>query len=149
MNITYAHTNIIAADWKKLSRFYEDVFGCTPAAPPRKFSGAWVAAGTGVANAELEGQHLRLPGVGPTGPTLEIFTYTASLPRAEPRANRIGFGHLAFLVDDVAALLERAIEHGGKAVGEVVTHDIEGRGRFTFAYATDPEGNILELQSWA
>ena len=26
----YTHTNLVARDWKKLARFYEEVFGCLP-----------------------------------------------------------------------------------------------------------------------
>jgi hypothetical protein len=37
---------------------------------------------------------------------------------------------------------------GGKAVGEVVTLQVATGVRVTWCYVTDPEGNILELQSW-
>jgi hypothetical protein len=30
----------------------------------------------------------------------------------------------------------------------IVSHAVPGAGLLTFAYATDPESNILELQSW-
>ena len=40
------------------------------------------------------------------------------------------------------------LEHGGKKLGEVVTHDVEGIGRIVFVYATDAEGNIVELLKW-
>lgn len=39
-------------------------------------------------------------------------------------------------------------QHGGHALGEVVSHEVPGAGLVTFTYAPDPEGNILELQSW-
>lgn len=39
-------------------------------------------------------------------------------------------------------------QHGGHALGEVVSHKVPGAGLLTFTYATDSEGNILELQSW-
>ncbi len=29
----YVHTNVIAADWQRLARFYCDVFGAGPPAP--------------------------------------------------------------------------------------------------------------------
>jgi predicted enzyme related to lactoylglutathione lyase len=28
MHAKYVHTNLIAKDWKKLAKFYTDVFGC-------------------------------------------------------------------------------------------------------------------------
>lgn len=71
----YAHTNIAARDWKKLSTFYIHVFGCIVKPPERKLSGDWLDQATGLAKAELEGVHLLLPGYGDNGPTLEIFSY--------------------------------------------------------------------------
>jgi hypothetical protein len=34
-------------------------------------------------------------------------------------------------------------------VGEVVTLETAAGTRVTWCYVTDPEGNVLELQSWA
>jgi predicted enzyme related to lactoylglutathione lyase len=143
----YKHTNIIAKDWRALVRFYEQVFGCVPVPPERDLSGEWLERGTGVKGAELAGLHLRLPGWGESGPTLEIFSYGRNEPKAPPAANREGFGHIAFQVDDVAAVLQTVLDHGGSAIGTVVTRAVEGVGRLTFVYAADPEGNIIELQS--
>jgi catechol 2,3-dioxygenase-like lactoylglutathione lyase family enzyme len=79
-----------------------------------------------VPGAKLAGVHLRLPGWGDSGPTLEIFSYTRSEPKAPPAANREGFSHIAFEVDDVAAALQSVIAHGGSGVGKVVSRDVEG-----------------------
>ena len=148
MEIRYAHTNIIAEDWQRLARFYEEVFGCTPVPPPRNQSGEWLEAGTGVPGAHLRGVHLRLPGHGETGPTLEIYTYTAMEEKLEPRPNRRGLGHLAFEVDDVVATLAAVEQRGGRALGQVTRREVPGVGVLTFVYAADLEGNILELQRW-
>lgn len=148
MAVRYAHTNVIAADWRKLARFYEDVLECVRLEPERSQSGTWLAQGTGVTDAVLGGVHLRLPGHGEGGPTLEIYSYREMLEKPETRANRQGFGHLAFAVDDVTVTLQAVLEQGGRALGEPVTTDVPGAGRVTFVYAADPEGNILELQRW-
>ncbi len=147
--IKYAHTNIIAEDWRKLMQFYIDVFACVPVPPQRDQSGDWLSQGTGVPNAALEGMHLRLPGHGEDGPTLEIYSYGTMLDKPESAANRKGIGHLAFLVDDVPAIRTAVLEYGGRDLGEIVERDVEGVGRITFIYMTDPEGNILEIQHWA
>lgn len=65
-----------------------------------------------------------------------------------PAANRAGFGHIAFAVDDVTATIEHVLKYGGKTLGQVVTKEIPGAGEITFAYVTDPEGNIIEIQKW-
>jgi predicted enzyme related to lactoylglutathione lyase len=145
----FAHTNIVAEDFRTLAQFYIDVFGCVVVPPERRIADAWLAAGTGVDGAQLTGVHLRLPGHGPAGPTLELFQYLDSLPHPSPiAANRRGFGHIAFEVDDVAGTTQRVTEAGGRLVGDVVTADVPGAGRITFVYVADPEGNIIELQQW-
>ena len=42
MAIKYAHTNLIAVDWRKLAQFYIDVFACKPQYPERDLCGEWV-----------------------------------------------------------------------------------------------------------
>jgi catechol 2,3-dioxygenase-like lactoylglutathione lyase family enzyme len=148
MPIRYTHTNLIAHDWRRLSAFYQHVLGCVPVPPERHLRGAWLAAATGVAGAELQGQHLRLPGYGETGPTLEIFQYTELAAGPMPSVNRPGLAHLAFAVEDVAAMRAAVLAAGGGVVGEVVTTDIAQAGQITFAYVSDPEGNLIELQRW-
>lgn len=142
----YVHTNLIANDWKRLATFYERVLGCVPVLPERDLSGEWLEAATGVPQARIRGIHLRLPGYGDEGPTLEIFQYDRQLDQSRPAANRPGFAHIAFAVDDVAAARDAVLAAGGGAVGDLVSVEIPGAGQITFVYATDPEGNIVELQ---
>lgn len=144
----YVHTNLITDDWKRLAGFYVQVFGCKLVLPQRHLSGEWLSKGTGVDNAHIHGAHLRLPGYGPNGPTLEIFQYTNNISRPKPLSNEKGLGHLAFEVDDVTAILEKVLAFGGKHYGEIVQHDVPAVGRLTFVYARDPDGNIIELQNW-
>jgi catechol 2,3-dioxygenase-like lactoylglutathione lyase family enzyme len=144
----FAHANIVASDWRRLARFYERVFGCRPVPPERDLRGEWLERGTGVADVTLRGVHLRLPGLGDGGPTLEIFEYEPGLDAPEPRPNRRGLGHLAFAVDDVPEALRELTAAGGRALGEVATTQVPGAGRLTFTYARDPEGNVIELQCW-
>jgi predicted enzyme related to lactoylglutathione lyase len=144
----FVHTNLIAQDWRRLARFYEQVFGCTPIPPERNLQGAWLEAATGVAGAQIQGIHLRLPGYGDNGPTLEIFQYTPARERQGSGINHPGFGHIAFAVHDVAATCDAVLAAGGRTVGEIVTRQIAGAGQITFAYVMDPEGNGIELQRW-
>ena len=149
MTVRYVHTNIVAKNWRLLADFYENALHCERLDPPLDISGDWLAEGTGVADARLTGIHLRLPGYGPAGPTLEIFEYAEQPPRLRPpAANRPGYGHLAFEVDDVEAVRASVLAHGGQDLGRPVSHGLPGHGRITFTYLTDPEGNIIELQSW-
>jgi predicted enzyme related to lactoylglutathione lyase len=142
----YLHTNLVARDWQRLAAFYERVFGCVRVLPERHLSGESIERGSGVPGARIDGVHLRLPGLGPDGPTLEVFQYSEREEAPTPSANRVGFGHIAFDVDDVAETRSAVVEAGGAIVGTVESVVIEGAGRITWTYARDPEGNIIELQ---
>ena len=144
----YTHTNLIARDWRRLAAFYQDVFGCTPVPPERNLQGPWLEAATRLPGAHLRGVHLRLPGHGEHGPTLEVFQYDEIVDGGAPAANRAGLGHLAFAVEDVPAACQAVLAAGGGMLGEVVSVEIAGAGRIVFAYAADPEGNLIELQRW-
>jgi len=39
-------------------------------------------------------------------------------------------------------------EKGGTSLGRVTQKEIENVGLLTFVYFRDPEGNIIEIQSW-
>jgi predicted enzyme related to lactoylglutathione lyase len=92
---------------------------------------------------------MRLPGLGADGPTLEIYQYESGPEGVVPAVNRPGFQHIAFVVPDVAAAREAILAAGGAKVGEIVTlTTVDGR-RVTWTYVTDPEANIIELQSWS
>ena len=118
----YVHTNLIARDWKRLVRFYSEVFGCEPKGPERDMSGAWLDSVTSLPNAHLTGM---------------------------PFANQCGFAHIACAVDDVDEALQAVIAAGGAAVGKIATTEVDGVGTLRVVYARDPEGNIVELQKWS
>ena len=144
----YVHTNIVSKNWEQLAQFYEKVFGCKRVLPERDMSGKWIEDGTGVPDAHIKGVHLRLPGYGESGPTLEIFQYNKYLNTGRPQVNRLGFAHIALGVDNVEDALNVVLSEGGGQLGKVVTKEIPEVGTLTFVYTKDPEGNIIELQNW-
>jgi catechol 2,3-dioxygenase-like lactoylglutathione lyase family enzyme len=144
----FAHASIVARDWRRLARFYEQVFGCVVVPPERDLSGQWLADATGVPNAHIRGIHLRLPGHGDRGPTLEVFQYAPWEERLLPVINAPGLAHLAFAVEDVELAREEVRAAGGIDVGSLASPEIQGAGKITFVYVRDPEGNIIELQRW-
>ena len=146
LSATFVHVNIISRNWRKLTKFYQEVFDCEPVYPERNLVGKKISQGTGVPNAQLEGVQLRLPGHSDNGPRLEIFQYSQLKPQLPSAANRVGLQHLAFKVSDVSVYQEKVIGWGGQKLGEIVTLPIPQVGHITFVYVTDPEGNIIELQ---
>lgn len=149
LDARFGHVNLTAQDWRRLATFYTEVFGCTLVPPERDIRGPVLDAATGLREAHLAGAHLRLPGHGANGPTLEIFEYDELEPHAGTRVNRPGWGHLAFGVPDVAAALDLVVAAGGGRIGDIVTTATADGRSVTWCYATDPEGNIVELQAWS
>jgi len=145
----YVHTNLIAEDWRALSGFYQKVFDCVPVPPERNFQGETLEAGTGIPGVSLCGVHLRLPGYSEDGPTLEIFSYMPQAARSTTVVNRPGFAHIAFQVENVFLARAAVLAAGGKPAGEVVTLTIATGAKVTWCYLADPEGNLIELQSWS
>ena len=146
--IRYAHVNMVAKDWQRLMNFYVDVFDCEPVSSQRDHRGKHADDLTGLTDVRIVGQHLRVPGHGENGPTLEIFQFDPQLPSAHPAINRPGFAHIAFEVEDFEGVRQKILHWGGQDYGKEVTIDILGAGRLTLIYMTDPEGNIVELQQW-
>ena len=144
----YVHTNIIAKDAGKLIDFYKTVFHCKSINETRDLRGAWLDKLTGLNGAHITGEHLLLPGYGEDHPTLEIFSYDELKDAVTAEINRPGIAHIAFEVDDVEATLKEIISSGGSAVGKLVTAQYPNDTEAVFVYARDPEGNIVELQSW-
>lgn len=144
----YVHTNIIAKNASKLIDFYKTVFHCQSINETRDLRGEWLDRLTGLNEAHITGEHLLLPGYGEAHPTLEIFSYDTLKKAIPAEINRPGIAHIAFEVDDVEVTLKEIIRFGGSSVGELVTAAYPGGLEAVFVYAQDPEGNIIELQSW-
>lgn len=148
MHATFVHANLVARDWRTLAGFYERVFGCARIGPERDLAGPALEAATGLPGARIRGTHLRLPGHGGEGPTLEIFEYAPPGPGSDKAIHRPGFGHIAFRVEDVAAARNEVLSAGGGVVGALTSVKVPGAGTVTFVYVKDPEDNVVELQSW-
>ncbi len=102
-----------------------------------------------MAGASLRGVHLLLRGADTNGPTLEIFSYSKLADGPVPAVNRPGFTHIVFEVTSVPAARDEILGAGGKTIGDVVALETATGARVSWCYVTDPEGNIIELQSWS
>jgi catechol 2,3-dioxygenase-like lactoylglutathione lyase family enzyme len=140
---------VTGVDWRRLAAFYTDVFGCELVPPERDIRSDDLDRATGLTGAHLTGAHLRLPGHGPEGPTIEIFQYDIVEPGPPTKVDRGGWGHVAFQVPDVPAAVEAVLAAGGGRVGDIITTTTATGRRVTWCYATDPDGNIVELQAWS
>lgn len=149
LDARFGHVNVTSTDWRRLARFYTDVFGCVFVPPERDIRSADLDAATGLRDAHLTGAHLRLPGHGDAGPTIEIYAYDTLAPHPGPQVDRPGWGHVAFQVPDVPGAVDAVVAAGGSRHGEVITTRTADGRHVTWAYAADPDGNIVELQAWS
>ena len=99
-------------------------------------------------NVRLKGVHLYLPGHGDNPPTLEIFSYEEMVDTPDIMANCTGITHIAFEVNDVDSTMNKALDNGAIKLGEIAEKEITNVGILKFVYFRDPEGNIVEIQSW-
>ena len=142
--IRYTHTSMVARDVERLADFYTEVFGCVRLSPPQDMAGEALSRGSGIANAEVRGLWLRLPGYEENAPILELLQYAETEARPVPRVNEPGYSHISFDVSDISATVEVVLAAGGSRLGEIADMDDEN-GVVTFVYLRDPEGNIVEL----
>jgi catechol 2,3-dioxygenase-like lactoylglutathione lyase family enzyme len=63
-------------------------------------------------------------------------------------ANHTGFTHIAFEVEDVDTTYAKALSLGAMELGRPTEKTIKDVGVLKFVYLRDPEGNIIEIQSW-
>lgn len=146
--IRYIHAGLIAKDWKKLSEFYIKVFRCKPTGRYLNLTGEWINRLTAIDKVKIIGTHISLPGCE-NGETLEILEYKpGSFRNKTAQINNQGFSHIAFEVTELNDVLQKVIEYGGSQLGAVIENDYEGIGLLTLVFAKDPEGNIVEIQSW-
>ena len=75
---------------------------------------------------------------------LEVSSFATPAHRGDDRdapANTRGLRHIAFVVDDLDAALERVQAHGATLVGEIVRYE----DVYRVCYVRGPEGVLVEL----
>lgn len=138
-----SHISLTARDAGGLAAFYRRVFGCTELRARRRLTGATVWSGNGLPGVAIDSQWLGLP--GSEGVFLEILEYSESPHRDRPAINAPGYGHLSFVVEDLAATIAAMLEAGGQAQGEIADFG-SAEAPFLIIYMRDPEGNVIELE---
>ncbi len=139
-----SHISLTARDAAALGGFYAGVFGYRERRPAKRLSGTSVSRGNGLKDADIYSIWLALP--DDPGPFLEILEYTQTLNRGRPEVNAPGFGHLAFVVNDLNRVLRDVLRCGGAMQGEI-TNFGSTEAPVLIVYVRDPEGNLLELES--
>jgi catechol 2,3-dioxygenase-like lactoylglutathione lyase family enzyme len=136
------HVGLTVSDLDRSIDFYTTMFECTVVVRQDK-QGGYLAAIVGYPEASVRMAHLQPQG---GGPRIELFEYLApkSAPRElEPR--NCGNAHVCFVVEDLAKLYEKLVEHKVTTISPPVEVDTGVNKGGAALYLHDPDGITLEL----
>ncbi len=148
------HVNLVVDDLDTMARFYCDVLGMSASdGEPVTISGDWIDATAGLSGIEADVIHL-WPNEGPGVELIRYRTPPGASPRDLGVPNTKGLRHFALRVRDIDATVDRLHRAGVKFVSsirQVPTTQVQHAGgvRKKIVYFHDPEGNLVELCSYA
>ena len=140
------HTGITVSNLERSLAFWRDVMGFEFSHTAHQ-KGEFAEEITGVKGAELKLAVLKTPG----GHKIELLEYLAPADRkrANVRPCDVGSVHVALLVKDVNAVLDRIAVSGWKTAGQpqILTKGPNAGKRVV--YVRDPDGTTIELMQVA
>jgi len=136
------HTGITVSHLERSLAFWHDVLGFEFSHTAHQ-TGAMAEEITGVKGAELKLAVLKTP----TGHKIELLEYVAPADRKHTalRSCDVGHVHVALLVDDLSAVLERIAASGWKAAGKPQTLKAGPNAGKRVVYVRDPDGTTIEF----
>jgi catechol 2,3-dioxygenase-like lactoylglutathione lyase family enzyme len=136
------HTGITVSNLERSLTFWRDVVGLELSHVAHQ-TGELAREITGVAGAEIKIAVLRTPG----GHKIELLEYLAPADRkrANLRPCDVGSLHIALLVHDLDAVLERIVAFGWKAAGEPQILKSGPNAGKRVVYVRDPDGTTIEF----
>ncbi len=145
------HLNIVVADLARSVKFYTEVLGFKKTHDV-VMTGDWIEQIIGLHGVQGLVAFVEAPG---GGPRIELLQYVApagvTLPE-NSRANTLGLRHVAFRVDDIAAMTARLRAAGVTLFSDPVRVPAGvvkfAAGDKTLVYFLDPDGVILELAEY-
>jgi glyoxylase I family protein len=140
------HTGITVSNLERSLAFWRDVLGFELSHTAHQ-TGELAQEITGVAGAEIKLVVLRAPG----GHKIELLEYLAPADRkrADIRPCDVGSVHVAFLVRDLDAVLERIAASDWKAAGKPQRLQSGPNAGKRVVYVRDPDGTTIELMQIA
>lgn len=145
------HINLVVSDLERSVRFYTEVLGFRKTADV-VMEGDWIEAIIGLKGVRGLVAFVEPPGGGPRFELLQYVTPPGAVLPANSRANTQGLRHVAFRVDDIAAMAARLRAAGVTLFSEPVRVPAGvvkfAAGDKTLLYFLDPDGVILELAEY-
>jgi catechol 2,3-dioxygenase-like lactoylglutathione lyase family enzyme len=135
----FDHVGLVVDDLELVTEFFVGL-GFERTAPMR-IEDKWVDRVVGLDDVQLEMVSVNAPdGSG----RIELTKFHQPVDPAtaqSPLPNRLGFRHIAYVVDDIDRVVERLRGKGLDTVGDIVNYE----GIFRLCYVGGPEGLIVEL----
>ena len=141
--ISADHTGITVSNLEKALAFWRDALGFELSHTAHQ-TGELAREITGVSGAEIKLAVLKMTG----GHKIELLEYLAPSDRkrcVDLRPCDVGSVHVALLVDDIEAVLERIAASGWKAVGKPQTLTTGPNAGKRVVYVRDPDGTTIEF----
>ena len=140
--ISADHTGITVSNLDRSLAFWRDVLGFELSHTAHQ-TGELAEEITGIASAEIKLAVLKTPG----GHKIELLEYLAPPDRKQVALSPCDLGsvHVALLVDDLDAVLERISASGWKAAGKPQTLKTGPNAGKRVVYVRDPDGTTIEL----
>ena len=136
------HTGFTVSDIERSLIFWRDVLGFELSHRAHQ-TGDLAAQITGVAGAEILIAVLKAP-----GHKIELLEYRAPADRQQRNDRKpcdLGAAHIALLVDNLDAVLDRIAASGWKAAGEPQTLTVGPNAGKRVIYVRDPDGTTIEF----
>lgn len=140
--ISTDHTGITVSNLERSLAFWQDVLGFELSHTAHQ-KGELAEEITGVAGAEIKLAVLKTPG----GHKIELLEYLAppDRKRVHLRPCDVGSVHIALLIDDLDAVLQRIAASGWKAAGKPQILESGPNAGKRVIYVRDPDGATIEL----
>jgi catechol 2,3-dioxygenase-like lactoylglutathione lyase family enzyme len=135
----FVHVGLVVEDLDEIVRFLALLgFDCDE---PTVYSGEWIDRIIGLENVTVEVVMARASDGSDIFEVVRFHSPSAGAGEPAPAANHPGLRHIAFTVDDVRSVVDRAREAGWDTVGEIVDYE----NIYLLCYVRGPEGLIVEL----
>ena len=106
-----------------------------------KVEGEWVERIIGLQNVKLDNAMLRTPDGGANIELVKFITPSDEKGIQRHLANTLGIRHIAFIVDDIEAVVAKLKKREAELVGEIQNYE----NVYKLCYVRGPEGIIIEL----
>jgi glyoxylase I family protein len=144
------HVNIVVSDMERSLAFYEGVLGLKRGFKAT-LEGRWIETVTGLTAVNARCVFIEAPGSDVRFELLEYVSPTGDTIPANALPNTRGLRHIAFVVDDMEALLERLGAAGVPLLSDPVEVPfvVGSMGRKRLCYFRDPDGVLLEAAAYS